>query len=524
MTDTATMSMDPAGEPLRRLVWPVWLAVFAAALALYGLTANRGAQWQDSGEISLRIYRGELLNPRGLALTHPLHFWAGRLAIRATGLEPVFAITLVSALAGALAIANVFGASLGLTRSLPGALFAAGSLAVANTCWHLSTITEVYTLAAALLAAECWCLIVFARCGCRKAMWGMLLFNGLGLANHLQAALTSPILAAVVVHGLATRRVRVRPVLIGAALWLVGSLPYSALVMAELFRSGDLAATLRSALVGERFGANVLNVSVSGRLLAVSAAFVALNFPNLLLPAAAYGLGRAGRSGLPPAGRWALTAALAVHALFVMRYNVPDQYTFFLPVYVLLSFFGALGAAGVLRAAPRARRALVISGLLLLGATPGVYWLAAKTARAAGWLDARPRKPYRDDYTYLLIPWSRVDRSAEIMSREAVDLAGEDGLIIVEDGMARFAVEYRAARENLPKIDVRTWPGPDRPRARAELLLRAAATFEADSPVVLVPLDVEAPAVPSPLPEQAQWAREGDLYVLDLIADSLESP
>ncbi|HQE44706.1 MAG TPA: hypothetical protein PLM77_16070, partial [Phycisphaerae bacterium] len=93
-----------------------WILVFVSALALYALTANRGVQWQDSGDIALRIYRGDLTNPLGLALVHALHFWLGRFALAVSNVEPVFAITLVSAVAAAMAVANLFGCVMTATR------------------------------------------------------------------------------------------------------------------------------------------------------------------------------------------------------------------------------------------------------------------------------------------------------------------------------------------------------------------------------------------------------------------------
>ena len=92
-----------AGQDRSRHFISDWLLVTAAAFSLYTLTANRGAQWQDCGLFILNIVQGELVNPLGLALTHPLHYWLGRLAIWPGVLEPSFAITLVSSLGAAAA-------------------------------------------------------------------------------------------------------------------------------------------------------------------------------------------------------------------------------------------------------------------------------------------------------------------------------------------------------------------------------------------------------------------------------------
>ena len=120
------------GAPLRRgrsdSIWPGWLVVFLAALLLYGVTANRGAQWQDSGGHILRAVNGELHNPRGLALSHPLHHWLARTAVAVDLVEPCFAITLLSALAAALTVASTGGCVQTLTGSRPAAMLSAASL------------------------------------------------------------------------------------------------------------------------------------------------------------------------------------------------------------------------------------------------------------------------------------------------------------------------------------------------------------------------------------------------------------
>ena len=137
----------------------LWLLVFVAALALYVLTANRGVQWQDSGWQQYRIVTGQIGHPYGLALTHPLQFLLGWLAIRALPmLEPAFAITLVSALAGAVAVAGVAALVRLLTGRVGPAVLAAVALLFAHTFWRHATITESYTIVAALLTLEWLCI------------------------------------------------------------------------------------------------------------------------------------------------------------------------------------------------------------------------------------------------------------------------------------------------------------------------------------------------------------------------------
>lgn len=502
-----------------------WLLTFLASAALYAATASRGAQWQDSGEFILRIMTGDLLGHRGLALSHPLHHWLGRLAVAVVRLEPAFAVTLVSSIAGALAVANVFGCIRTLTDRTPAALFGATSLALANTFWHLATIAEVYTLSAALLAAECWCLALYARRGSRWAIWGMCLFSGLGLANHLQALLTLPVLLMVVLHARLRRRLKAGDALIGLWLWLLASLPYTAMVFGEAVHSTAPLDALRSAFFGESYENNVFNLRLNKRLLSVAIGFPLLNFPNLLLPAAFHGMLRVRTAGAPSPAAGLLLLGLLIHAAFALRYNVIDQHTFFLPLYVILCIFGGIGAAAVSRWEQRQRRRVAsVLAVVCLLATPGLYVAVTHIARQAqvlGRFGVQHNKPYRDDYRYLFIPWSVNERSAEQMSREAFNLAGPRGLIIVEDEMARFALEYQELRLGGSRENVVSAPRLSDEAVLSEFRALVGAALAQSRPVVLVPLNRDNPRTPSPL---VYWRRVGDLYVLDVSASAPAQP
>ncbi len=489
-------------------LWRWWLAIALCSLALYAATASRGPQWQDFGYHILRVVTHEPVNPLGLALSHPLHHWLGRLAAAAGLVEPCFAVTLISSLAAAVTVANVFGCVWTLTRTRHAALFAAGSLALANTFWQLATRAESYTLVTALLSAECWCVVAFAQTRRKGYLLAALLLNGLGWANHNLALLTLPILAVLLAGALRARQVRLLDIAAAAGLWLLGSLPYSGLVLSEVIRTGDLFGTVSSALVGVSYGEEVFNTAVTSRLLLLSGAFVAFNFPNLLLPAAAWGMKRAVRPDLPATARWALLGGLAIHAIFAVRYSIQDRYTFLLPTYMYLCTFGGLGYAAAARVqSARFRKLAVTIPVVLLVATPASYAIATTMARrseAMAWLSRN--KPYRDDYVYALIPWSVVERSAERMSAQAVDLAGPNGLIVVEEYMASFAVKYEAQRcePNRPEVVVRR--GADPPPIAHNVAGR----------IVLVPRDRDHPETPPP---GGAWRRVGDLYVLDRPAD-----
>jgi len=347
------------------------------------------------------------------------------------------------------------------------------------------------------------------------AMGCMWLFNGLSVANHLQGILTTPILAVVTILAWTRRQVSFKQVGLGVLLGLLGTLPYTVLVGRELLATGDLPGTLESALVGAggRYRANVANLLPSVRCLVVGAGFTLLSFPNLLIPIALYGLSRRRWRDGERSARAVLGTALVLHAVFALRYDVVDQHTFFLPTYVLLSIFGGVGAAGLLAApAGSGLRRWMTVATVFLAATPVLYAAAPAVARAFHVLEAVARhKPYRDDYVYLFSPWGMADTSAERMSSQAVRLAGEGGLILVEDPMAIFALRYKVIEAGYRNLEV--WPLPA-PRGdgtglkRRQVLAEAQRALAAGRTVVLVPLDTRK-AAPTALP----FRRQGDLFV-----------
>jgi hypothetical protein len=240
---------------------------------------------------------------------------------------------------------------------------------------------------------------------------------------------------------------------------------------------------------------------------ATSVAFTLLSFPNLMLPAALWGLIRGRRLGIPLISYWSLVAATTIHLGFVLRYAVIDQYTFLMPVYALVAVFAGVGFADVLqRWTPSVRRWIIGLSVVSLALTPAVYPAAYGVTRRFHLLGRYARnKPYRDDYRYLFIPWGRGENSAEQMSSTAISLASPNGLILIEDPMAYFAVEYQRVVHHEPQLDLL-------PESEGREL---KDFVNAQRPVVLIPY---SPAHPPADPARGHWSRIGDLYELKVKA------
>jgi len=221
------------------------------------------------------------------------------------------------------------------------------------------------------------------------------------------------------------------------------------------------------------------------------------------LPVAAYGIIRSARYIEYALVRRALLAGLVIHAVFVLRYPILDQHTFLLPMYALASIFSGIGFAEIYAWTRQNRRSVALTTAWgLLGVTPFLYAVVPYGARQFRVLESvEHHKPYRDDYVYIFTPWSIVEQSGERMSREAVALAGADGIIVVEAWSDEYAVRYQAfLADHDELLIVNTLPAD-----------MAREAVHAHRPVVLVPVNKESPRTELPV---GIWQCIGDLYLL----------
>ncbi len=489
--------------------------VFLAALMLYTSTANRGVQWQDSGWQQWRIVTGQWEHPLGLALVHPLQYGLGRAAIRLTFLEPAFAITLLSSLAAAVAIANLVGTLVILTRRLGPALVAGAALMLAHTFWQHATHTESYAIVAALLSAEWLCLARYATTSKGRYLLGLAFFNGLGLTNHLLAGLATPVDMVVIIGAIRQKHLSVREGIIACGLWLLASAPYTILILYTLIQTHDLSGTIHSALFG-KYAKQVLNTSFDIRKLAMTIGFALYNFPGLTILLATYAL--IARLTVPSAFTRATKGQLLIYLVFVIRYSISDQYTFFFPVYMLLALLAGLGLDRMITLwTPTRRRVLIaLAGVTALW-TPLVYLTTCHVLESRGALKVLVgNKPYRNGYRAFLIPWGVGQTYAADLNHQVARLAGEDGLVLVADNMVRFGLLYGQAIGRFGQgVAIELIQEKEDKIRIDELHERMLDCLAHNRPVILVPQDRDHPYAPG---LQGRWSRRKDLYVLAELA------
>ena len=487
-------------------LWRAYWITLAAALILFVLSMAPGALWQDSGMAQVRVLQRDIVGHLGLALSHPLYYVLALAFQVLPFAESAFKTNLVSPLFGAVTVANVFLLLQLATGRRAAAVIGAISLAVAHTFWQHCALAEVYTVSTALLSAELLCIQQHATTG--RPRWLLLLFllNGLGVSNHMLAALSLPCYGVLMLW--LVWHHRLRPTMLpGLALaWIIGAGLYLALIIGQLARGEALGATIHSALFGTGYAENVLNVIPSLRQLSNSILYLGMSLPTpavlLIIP----GLVAVYRLGFQ-ALRAMLFALLVLHLAWAIRYDVPDQYTFFIPSLVLLAVVIGFGAARFLES--RSGRWRVV--LIVAAALPAVVYVPLpRIARAAGLrLGVSRTVPYRDEYSYFLHPWKTGYRGAERFAREVCETL-PDGAVLFADGTTVRPIHYLQLTQRW-RDDISVFPPVDQ-ATEAILEFNEVSLAEALTNGRVFVVTPRHGYCPAWLVERYRFVREGPVY------------
>ncbi|HUT29798.1 MAG TPA: DUF2723 domain-containing protein [Sedimentisphaerales bacterium] len=430
-----------------------YLLVLGGALLLYGLTCAPGVLWHDSALFAYRVWHNDIEGEMGLALAHPLYVMLG-IALKYVPLGGLFyRLNIMSAVFGAVAVANLFLLlRLWLGRNWP-AVIGAVTLAVSWTFWQHAVIAEVCSLYAAQLLAELIVLLQYTRTKRVSYLYLLGLLNGLAIANHLWAAIAFACYVVFVVLLLVRGRIGLKHLGGIALLWMIGAAPYEYLIVKNIILSGDVRATLASALFGRLWQGAVLNTSISSKVVLENILFILLNFPtpNIVLFFVAF----CAISKAPPPRSFVnvLMAILVLNFLFAFRYTVPDRHVFFLPFYCLAAALIGLGADVFFR---RYSRRVVPFAVLVLALLPiPVYAvtpeLAEKTYKPLG---QRRQRPYRDEYTYFLQPWKTGYRGAQKFADEALEMVEENAVIYADSTVVHTLLYVQEAQRRRPDVKI----------------------------------------------------------------------
>ncbi len=436
----------PSSIPVR------YLAVLLAAGALYAISCAPGALWQDSGLIQYRAWHNDIEGFLGLAISHPLYYIIAIGAKLVPVGEVARRVNLVSALAAAVAVANLYLlVRLWLGSDFP-ALIAAATLALSHTFWQHASIAETYTLWTALFLAELIMLLQYTKTGKVRCLYLLGLLNGLAIAVHMLASLAFVCYAVLVMILLARKTIRGKDVAVIAGLWLLGALPYEYLIVKNIVHSGNVIATLASVAFGDRWQGDVLNTRLSWKIVQENALFLALNFPTpnaLLFFVGGYALYRTAH---PRAFRNVLITLLVLFLIFAFRYTVADRYAFFIPFYCVVAILIGLGAQELRARRKSAAQAIVLCALLPVFVYVAAPFLAQRMNLPIG---TRGDLAYRNDYEFFLEPWKTGDAGAERFATEALSGVEPDAIILADTttvGPLLYVQEVKGLRPDVKII------------------------------------------------------------------------
>ncbi len=417
-----------------------YLTILALATSLYVISCAPGALWQDSGMYQYRIWHNDIEGKLGLALSHPLYHIIGIGVKYIPFGEFAYRVNLISAVAGAFTVANLFLLlRLWLKKILP-ALIAAITLALSHTMWRHAVIAETYPLYTALLLAELVMLLQYIKTKRMVFLYLLALFNGLAIANHMLGVIAFVCYLVFLAALLVQRQIKLRHFGIIVLLWIVGAAPYEYLIIRNIIETDDFTATLASALFGNAWQGAVLNTSLSTRLVKENLMLIAYNFPtpNVIF----FFVGLYGLKKVSPSHSFTkvLLALLVLFFVFAFRYTIPDRYAFFIPFYCVVSILIGVGMHLFFQRYPQKLYAILIFLFALLPlAVYKFVPIAAENLKVN--LGMKRTIPYRNNYTHFLQPWKRASSGPELFANEALGSVEKEAIIIA-DGTTVYPLWY----------------------------------------------------------------------------------
>ena len=430
-----------------------YFAIFAAGFCVYFLSTGSGPLFQDSGMYQYRIYNNDIVGNLGLALSHSLYHVIGIAVKNIPFGDFGLKTNMISVVCGALTVANIFLLLRLMTGKAFPALIGAMSLLFSWTFWQHSTIAEDYSMYTAFLSAELLLLYAYFKTDKQLYLYWVAFCNGLALSVHMLAVIPLACYFVIIIYLFFSKQLHFKTVLAMLFAWIIGAGLYEFLVIREMIASGDITGTIKSALFGNKWADDVLNTSMSWRLIKENFLFIAYNFPTpnfLLFFAGLLGLYKAVDDK-----RMAncLMALLVLFFLFAFRYTVPDRYAFFISFYCIFAIILGLGTNLFLSKL----RYHAIKLLVLFFATIPVAIYAATPILADKYnvdLGIKRRIPYRNEYKHFLSPWGHTDGSAERFAIETLTSLS-DKAIILADGTTVYPLWYVQTIDGIrPDIDI----------------------------------------------------------------------
>jgi hypothetical protein len=381
---------------------------------IFFLTRNPHVNFGDS--LGFLVFALQGFDPGTNATSHFLYNNLNHLALLAfPGFPPIAVLTLLSLLYGVATLIQLFRAAQLLTPHASAAALAVVSLGLGFTFWRQAVMIEVYTLNGFWVASILLHMLKAWKDPSRDQALAVSLWLGLALLTHIQNVLLLP---AYLLFLYARPRQSMVNTLAGLAS-LAGL--FSMLIILPLALDTH---SVRAVFFEDQYQQALLGLNL-GQLPAGilrSLGYLVYNY-HLFLPFVCHGSWLAWRhhrqvlillavSGLP---FW----------LFAMRYNVSDNYVFFLSPYLALSLLAVYSFdhwVGRLR--PHAERRIA---LLAVAVAPLVYaltlFLALQIPQLSAWDEAQAHK---GGLKYYLWPGQAQSIDPLLLAREIYLQSGEE--------------------------------------------------------------------------------------------------
>ncbi len=321
--------------------------LFVAALALYLKTLSPTVYTFDSAELAAGVYSLGLVHPTG----YPLYLVLAKLFTLLVPFGDIaYRVNLFSAVCAALALAVLRRVAFNLTYSPGASLLATAIFGVTYALWSEAVVAEVYTLHILFLALILWLALRWRETSRQPCFILMALALGLSFGNHMSTILILPGLAVLIWKRLPPLRI----LIIGLTAFAIGPLTYIYLPLRYAANPafnyapvmGIDLSTLRgvfSMVRGETFAEAMFAYRLA-ELPREIFDFVDLlwqTFFGIGVVVAAIGFGEQWRRNRPLFA--ALGLIFAANVIFYINYRVFDKDTMFLPAFLVVTLWLAVG-------------------------------------------------------------------------------------------------------------------------------------------------------------------------------------
>jgi len=406
-----------------------WLLVFVVVLALYIITLAPDLTWQDQGEYQVHAAHCILNRPGDVVRVHPLYIILAHYLGRIGLFSSAYAANLVSAIFTAATVANIYLLMFRLVGRIWPAVLSAFTFALAHSVWFVGVQAQTYGMANTAMTTGLLFTLAYLKSAKTEYLLWMGFAFGLGISVHMM----SQIAFAGIMAWLVIRWIK-RSVSLGAFLgvilfWAAGaSLLWMAMAL-EYHRTGDLWGTIQATIWG-KWGAEVFNLGDLPRLCKRSAQFFGLNFPTplviLALPGIVYSFTRFQNVVIAR-----LFLALTIlYGLFAFRYDIPNQNHFFLPMYLFVSVYIGLGFAYVFQRYIKFWQ--LVTTVLLLAIPPTYIGISNYARHHEIQCGVKRDIPYRDVYTYYLLPWQHTQTGPRQFANETLKQVPKNAVILAD--------------------------------------------------------------------------------------------